>query len=101
VLEQSSTAGLTSVEAARRLERDGRNVLPRSGQRSALLQFVGELVHFFAAMLWIAAGLAWLAGLSSLAVAIAAVVVLNAVFSFVQERRADRAAERLREPITV
>jgi magnesium-transporting ATPase (P-type) len=96
VLEQSRTAGLSTSEARTRLARDGPNVLPRPGRRPAVLQFAAELVHFFALMLWVAAGLAWLAGLGTLAVAIAAVVVLNAVFSFVQERRADRAAERLR-----
>jgi len=89
-------AGLTSNEAARRLRADGPNELPAARQRPVLFRFAAELVHFFALMLWVAALLAWVAGLVSLAVAIAAVVVLNAVFSFVQERRADRAADRLR-----
>ena len=56
-----------------------------------------QAVHFFAIMLWVAAGLALVAGLPELAVAIVVVVVVNAVFSFVQEYRADRAADRLRE----
>jgi magnesium-transporting ATPase (P-type) len=47
-------------------------------------------------MLWVAAGLAFAAGMPQLGIAIIAVVVLNAVFAFVQEGRADRAAERLR-----
>ncbi|MGE5211516.1 MAG: cation-translocating P-type ATPase, partial [Acidobacteriota bacterium] len=89
-------SGLTSADAARRLARDGPNELPAPRQRSLVLLFGAELVHFFALMLWVAALLAWLAGLVSLAIAIAGVVVVNAAFSFVQERRADRAAERLR-----
>ncbi len=48
-------------------------------------------------MLWAAAVLAVLGGLPQLGIAIAIVVILNAVFSFVQETRADRAAEHLRE----
>ena len=62
-----------------------------------------QLVHFFALMLWVAAGLALLAGMPALAVAIAVVVVLNGAFSFAQEYRADRAAQRLRDlmPTTV
>jgi len=56
-----------------------------------------QAVHFFAIMLWVAAGLALVAGLPELAVAIVVVVVVNAVFSFVQEYRADRAADRLRD----
>ena len=47
-------------------------------------------------MLWIAAGLA-LAGLPQLAVAIVIVVLLNGIFSFAQEYRADRATARLGE----
>jgi calcium-translocating P-type ATPase len=53
-------------------------------------------VHFFAVMLWVAAGLAWLADLVALTIAISAVVLLNALFAFLQERRADRAADKLR-----
>jgi calcium-translocating P-type ATPase len=48
-------------------------------------------------MLWIASVLAIVAGLPQLAVAIAIVVVLNGVFAFAQEYRAERAAERLRD----
>jgi magnesium-transporting ATPase (P-type) len=61
-----------------------------------LRRFVEQLVHFFAVMLWVAGGLAFLAGLPQLGVAIFGVIVFNAVFAFVQERRADHAAERLR-----
>ena len=49
-----------------------------------------------AILLWVASGLALLAGLPPLAVAIVVVIVLNAVFAFAQEYRADRSAERLR-----
>ena len=52
-------------------------------------------MHFFALMLWIAGVLALVAHLPQLAIAIFAVVVINAMFSFVQERRSDKAAEQL------
>jgi P-type E1-E2 ATPase len=51
-------------------------------------------VHFFAIMLWVAAALAFIGGLPQ-SVAIVIVIVLNALFAFIQESRADRAAERL------
>lgn len=54
-----------------------------------------QFVEFFAVMLWVAAGLALLAGLPQLSVAIIIVVLLNGVFAFAQEHRAERAAERL------
>jgi magnesium-transporting ATPase (P-type) len=57
----------------------------------------GQLFHFFAIMLWGAAALAFLAGMPQLAVAIVVIVVLNGLFAFAQEHRAERAAERLRD----
>ncbi|GAA5107853.1 cation-transporting P-type ATPase [Haloechinothrix salitolerans] len=90
-------SGLSAEEAALRLRRDGPNALPSPPRAHPLLVFGSQLVHFFAVMLWVAAGLALLGGMPVLAVAIAVVVVLNGVFSFVQEYRADRAAERLRD----
>ncbi len=92
----SAHTGLSEQEAARRLAADGPNVLPSARGRRPLVRFATELVHFFAIMLWVAALLALIAGLPTLTVAIAAVVILNALFSFIQERRADHAAERLR-----
>ena len=58
--------------------------------------FARQLTHLLALLLWVAAGLALLAGTIPLAVAIAVIVLLNAVFAFLQEYRADRSAARLR-----
>lgn len=97
----ADTTGLTTAEAEARLHRNGPNRLPSPHRRHPLLVLGAQLVHFFALMLWVAAGLALLAGMPALAVAIAVVVVLNGVFSFAQEYRADRAAERLRDLLPV
>ena len=88
--------GLRSADAALRLQHDGPNRLPAPPRRGMLRRFVGELVHFFALLLWGAAGLAWLAGLPQLTIAIAAVIVVNALFAFLQAMRAEHAEERLR-----
>ena len=88
--------GLTSAQAAERLARDGSNALPPPRRPSALRRFSKELTHFFALMLWVAAILGFVAGMPQLGTAVIAVIVLNAVFAFIQESRADRAAERLR-----
>ena len=95
------TVGLTSDEVARRLERDGPNVLPQPKEPSWARALLGQLTHFFAVMLWVAAGLALLARMPQLAVAIGVVVVLNGVFSFIQEFRADQASKRLRDLLPV
>jgi len=54
-------------------------------------------VHFFAIMLWIAGGLAILAGMPQLGFAIFVVIVINALFAFIQEFRAEKAGDRLRD----
>ena len=80
--------GLTSEEALRRLRDDGPNQLPRPKAPSHLGRFVHQLVHFFALLLWGACLLAILGGLPELSVAIALVVLLNAVFAYGQEAKA-------------
>jgi len=91
----TSGAGLTDAEAARRLARDGPNTIPAPPPPSPLVQLAAQLVHFFALLLWAAAGLALLAGMPELTIAIVAVVLLNGVFAFAQEYRADQAGQRL------
>jgi magnesium-transporting ATPase (P-type) len=92
----SALAGLTTEQAGRRLAEDGPNRLPAVRGPSALRALLAQMTHLLAMLLWVAAGLALLAGLPPLALAITVVVVLNGAFAFAQEYRADRAAERLR-----
>ena len=90
-----TAAGLSTEEAERRSATEGPNRLPRPPRPAPLRQLARQFTHLLAVLLWVAAGLALLAGLPPLAVAIVAVVVLNAVFAFAQEHRADKSAERL------
>jgi calcium-translocating P-type ATPase len=89
--------GLSSAEAAERRARNGPNELPRPRRVTLWRRLGAQLVHFFAFMLWCASGLAFVAGLPALGIAIAIVVVVNAVFAAFQQHRADQAAERLSE----
>jgi calcium-translocating P-type ATPase len=90
-------AGLSSEEATARLGRAGPNVLPSPKPPAAWRQLAAQMVHFFALMLWVAGALAFVAQLPQLGVGIFVVVVVNGVFAFVQESRAEHAAERLRD----
>ncbi|MBB1023588.1 MULTISPECIES: cation-translocating P-type ATPase [unclassified Dietzia] len=92
-----SEAGLSSGEAADRLRADGRNALPTSRPRSPLLALAAQMVNFFALMLWVAAALAWVADMPALSLAIGVVVVVNGLFAFAQQYRADRAAAALED----
>jgi magnesium-transporting ATPase (P-type) len=87
--------GLTEEEAQRRLARYGPNRIPRPRGPGALALLLRQLVHFFALLLWAAAFLAYLAGTPELAWAIVAVILVNGIFAFAQEYRAERTAEHL------
>ena len=91
----TSTCGLSAREAARRLERYGPNTLRRAGRATWPRAIARQFTHPLALLLMVAAMLAVVAGTPSLAWAISAVVVLNAVFAFVQEHQAGRAVEAL------
>lgn len=89
--------GLTSTEALANLGQFGRNLIPRPKPRPTWMRFGDQLVHFFAVMLWVAGALAIIAGMSQLGIAIFLVIIINGLFAFIQEHRADRATERLRD----
>ena len=96
LLVEAPTAGLTTEEARRRLAELGPNVLAEPKRPSHVWRFLANLVHLFALLLWAGAVLAWVGGMPELSAAIVAVVLVNAVFAFVQEYRAERAVEALR-----
>ena len=95
----SSEDGLASAEAARRLGKHGANHhIEKVGAEPQGLRFLREFTHFFAIILWVAAGLAFYAesrsrgeGLWQLGVAIVAVILINGCFSYWQEHPAERA----------
>lgn len=72
------------------------NVLPPTRSTGVGRQLVQQMTHFFALMLWTASGLAIVAGMPQLTVAIVVVIIVNGLFAFAQEYRADRAAKKLR-----
>jgi calcium-translocating P-type ATPase len=88
--------GLSPREVERRLAVYGRNELQRRGGPTWSAEIAKQFTHPLALLLWAAAGLAIVAGSLTLSVAIVAVIVLNAVFAFAQERHAERAVEALR-----
>jgi calcium-translocating P-type ATPase len=92
---RSRPEGLASREAERRLVHYGPNELVRRARRRWGREVVRQLTHPLAALLWAAAVLAWVAGTPILALAIVAVVLLNALFALLQERQAERAVEAL------
>jgi magnesium-transporting ATPase (P-type) len=88
--------GLTHAEANERLRQYGRNTLRKVGSTSLARKFLANCTHLMALLLWVGGGLGFLARLPELGVAIWAVNLINAVFSFWQEYKAEKALEALR-----
>ena len=93
---RTSPRGLSSREAARRLVAYGPNELRRRGGHHVWRELGRQFTHPLALLLWAAAGLAWLAGIGPVAIAILVVIFLNAGFAFIQEMQAERAVQALR-----
>jgi len=92
---RAGPAGLSSREAARRLEVSGPNELARRGGRRWPGELAAQFTQPLAVLLAVAGVLAWASGTPRLAIAIAAVILLNAGFAFAQEMQAERAVEAL------
>jgi magnesium-transporting ATPase (P-type) len=93
---ESSRNGLASDETQARLARYGRNVFQEVKGTPLILKFLANFYHFFALLLWAAAILAFFSGSPQLGIAIIAVIIINGVFSFYQEYKAEKATEALK-----
>ena len=96
--------GLSAAEAARRLGEYGRNQVEEVAATPLWLMFAREFGHFFALILWVAAGLAFFAayadpgqGMFQLGLAIVGVIVVNGCFSFWQAYRTEQALAALKQ----
>lgn len=100
----SSLSGLSDDEIERRLHEYGLNKIEEVRKESVWLILLKEFTHFFALILWFAAGLAYFAeiespnqGMATLAYAILGVILINGLFSFWQRHRAEQAIAALQK----
>lgn len=100
----SSLHGLPESEARRRLGEFGPNRVEAVAGEPMWLLFAREFGHFFALILWLAAGLAFFAayaapgqGMFQLGLAIVGVIVVNGCFSFWQAYRTEKALAALQQ----
>jgi Mg2+-importing ATPase len=93
--------GLSSAAAAERLARVGPNTFHDRPQRPLLLQFLARFTNPLVVILLTASLVSALAGEITSFVLITVLVLLSVVLDFVQEYRADRAAEQLRATVAL
>jgi Ca2+-transporting ATPase len=96
-LESNPDQGLTSVEAAKRLEQFGQNELVEKGAKSPWLILWEQMKEPMVVVLIVAAIVSILLHEYQDAIIILAIVVLNAVIGFSQEYRAEQAIAALKQ----
>jgi len=94
---QSSGRGLTSEEARQRLEDYGPNELVEKKRKPLWMMFLDQFKDFMILVLIAAAVVAGVIGEPLDSIAIAVIVLLNAVLGFVQEYRAEKAMAALKK----
>ncbi len=94
---RSSKEGLSSAEAARRINEYGPNELKEKQKKTLFMMFLDQFKDFMIMVLIAAAVVAGLIGEASDTIAIVVIVVLNAVIGFVQEYRAEKAMAALKK----
>ena len=94
-LETDFKAGLTTLEANRRLLKFGRNSLPQPKMKSLLAIFVSQFKSPLIYLLLAATVIAYLIGEPKDALVIFVVVILNAVIGAFQEGRAEQSLKSL------
>lgn len=89
------TEGLTRTEAEERLARYGKNVISE-GREKRLSALAANFTHQMALLLWTGGLIAFFSGLHQLGLAIWMVNLINGIFSYWQEYRAQKATNALR-----
>ena len=97
----SNPQGLSQTEAEKRLGEVGPNAIQEVKGKPLYVKFLANFTHMMANLLWIGALVALIAQMPQLTIAIVMVNVINGVFSFWQEFRAEKATEALRKMLPV
>ena len=97
---QTNIKGLSSDEAKKRLERDGENKLTERKKKSNLVLFFNQFFDFMVILLILASlfsfAISYIRHESYIdSIIIIVIVVINAILSFIQEKKADVAIEEL------
>lgn len=95
----SDQKGISSMQAKERLSQHGPNQLESTTKPSPLKIFIGKFKDYMVLVLIFAAIISFIAGETTNAYVILGIVVLVAIIGFVQEYKAEKAMEALREMV--
>ncbi len=95
----SSLDGLNENEAELRLKSNGPNEIREVRGRPLIYGLIANFTHLMALLLWAASVMAYIGDMPQLSVAIVAVIIINAGFSFWQEYRAERTVTEMKKLI--
>ena len=96
-LDVDEKNGLSSTEALRRLEKYGKNKLETKKKKTLFKQFLSQLKDVMIYILIIAAIISAFLGEISDALIILLVIIINAVIGVIQESKAEKALDALKE----
>jgi len=96
-LDVDFVRGLAAAEAGARLQRHGPNALPEAKRRPAWRIFLDQFADFMILVLLAAAVITGVIGDPEDTIAIAVIILLNAVIGFIQEYRAEKAMAALKK----
>jgi len=96
-LDTDLSKGLSTRDAATRLEQTGPNLLKETRGRHPLVMLASQFTDFMIVVLMAAAVIAGFVGEPQDAIAIVVIVFLNGIIGFVQEYRAERAMAALKK----
>ena len=96
-LDVDEKNGLSSTEALRRLEKYGKNKLETKKKKTLFKQFLSQLKDVMIYILIIAAMISAFLGEISDALIILLVIIINAVIGVIQESKAEKALDALKE----
>ncbi|GEA15066.1 ATPase [Moorella sp. E308F] len=97
VLQSDGQRGLAGAEARRRLEEAGPNQLKAKPKVPPYIIFLNQFQDFMVLVLLAATAVSAFLGEIADAITIVAIVVINAILGFIQEYRAERSLEALKE----
>jgi potassium/sodium efflux P-type ATPase len=95
----TSDNGLAEAEAANRLREFGPNRLKKTRKTSLLVRFIYNFTNLLAILMWVGSVLSFWADMPEAGWACIVVIVVNAIFSFWQEYKAEKAIDALKKLI--